>query len=95
MDLESSADARAVVDAVVKLAQALGLKVVAEGVETESQLEFLREKGCDEMQGFFFSPAVSADEMDTLLRRSAPAGPVQPPESISARTQSTNWDASP
>jgi diguanylate cyclase (GGDEF)-like protein len=54
-DLESSADARAIVDAVVKLAQALGLKVVAEGVETEAQHEILRSLGCDELQGFLFA----------------------------------------
>jgi len=94
-DATTNPEDAAIALAIINLGHSLGLKVVAEGVETESQLEFLREKGCDEMQGFFFSPAVSADEMDTLLRRSAPAGPVQPPESISARTQSTNWDASP
>ena len=65
--------------------------MVAEGVETESQLEFLREKGCDEMQGFFFSPAVNADEIESLMKRSAVAA--QPSAAISERTQSTNWSA--
>jgi diguanylate cyclase len=60
MDLETSADARAVVDAVVKLAQALGLKVVAEGVETEAQHEILRAFGCHELQGFLFARPMSA-----------------------------------
>ena len=60
MDLEASADARAVVDAVVKLAQALGLKVVAEGVETEAQHEILRALGCNELQGFLFARPMSA-----------------------------------
>ena len=60
MDLETSADARAVVDAVVKLAQALGLKVVAEGVETEAQHEILRSFGCHELQGFLFARPMSA-----------------------------------
>jgi len=60
MDLESSADARAIVDAVVKLAQALGLKVVAEGVETEAQQKILRTLGCDELQGFLFAKPMSA-----------------------------------
>ena len=60
LDLESSADARAVVDAVVKLAQALGLKVVAEGVETEAQNQILRSLGCDELQGFLFAKPMSA-----------------------------------
>jgi len=60
LDLESSADARAVVDAVVKLAQALGRKVVAEGVETEEQNQILRSLGCDELQGYLFARPMSA-----------------------------------
>jgi diguanylate cyclase (GGDEF)-like protein len=60
LDLETSADARAVVDAVVKLAQALGLKVVAEGVETEAQHQILRSFGCHELQGFLFARPMSA-----------------------------------
>mgnify|MGYP001806000316 CR=1 FL=1 len=60
LDLETSADARAVVDAVVKLAQALGLKVVAEGVETEGQSRILRSLGCDELQGYLFAKPMSA-----------------------------------
>jgi EAL domain-containing protein (putative c-di-GMP-specific phosphodiesterase class I) len=60
LDLETSADARAVVDAVVKLAQALGLKVVAEGVETEAQAHVLRSLGCDELQGYLYAKPMSA-----------------------------------
>ncbi len=60
LDLETSGDARAIVDAVVKLAQAIGLKVVAEGVETERQQEILRQLGCDELQGFLFAKPMSA-----------------------------------
>jgi len=59
-DLETSSDARAVVDAVVRLAHALGLKVVAEGVETEGQRDVLLGLGCDELQGFFFARPMSA-----------------------------------
>jgi diguanylate cyclase (GGDEF)-like protein len=60
LDLESSSDARAVVDAVIKLAQALGLKVVAEGVETEEQHLILRSLGCDELQGYLFAKPMPA-----------------------------------
>jgi EAL domain-containing protein (putative c-di-GMP-specific phosphodiesterase class I) len=60
MDLESSTDARSVVDAVVKLAHALGLRVVAEGVENERQQQILAGMGCDEMQGYFFAKPMSA-----------------------------------
>ena len=62
-DLETSADARAVVDAVVKLAQALGLRVVAEGVETEGQQRHLRQLGCDELQGYLFAKPMSANAL--------------------------------
>ena len=51
---------RAVVDAVVKLAHALGLKVVAEGVENPRQQKTLVELGCDELQGFLFAKPMSA-----------------------------------
>jgi EAL domain-containing protein (putative c-di-GMP-specific phosphodiesterase class I) len=60
MDIENSPDARAVVDAVVKLAHALGLRVVAEGVENERQQELLTAMGCDEMQGYLFAKPMSA-----------------------------------
>lgn len=60
MDLETSSDARAVVDAVIKLAQALSLKVVAEGVETNGQNQILRSLGCDQLQGYFFAKPMRA-----------------------------------
>ncbi|WP_341890762.1 EAL domain-containing protein [Variovorax sp. YR752] len=60
LDLETSADARAVVDAVVKLGQALGRKVVAEGVETEGQAQVLRALGCDVLQGYLYAKPMSA-----------------------------------
>jgi len=59
MDLEHSADARAVVDAVIKLAHALGLKVVAEGVENQRQQKVLEDMQCDELQGFLFAKPMS------------------------------------
>ena len=59
MDLEHSADARAVVDAVIKLAHALGLKVVAEGVENQRQQKVLEAMHCDELQGFLFARPMS------------------------------------
>jgi diguanylate cyclase (GGDEF)-like protein len=62
-DLESSRDARAVVDAVVRLAHALGLSVVAEGVETKRQAEIAVAAGCDELQGYHFSAPLGAREV--------------------------------
>ena len=60
LDLATSSDAHAIVDAVVKLAHALGLKVVAEGVETEVQQQLLRDLGCHELQGYLFAKPMSA-----------------------------------
>jgi diguanylate cyclase (GGDEF)-like protein len=62
-DLETSADARAIVKAVIELAHALGLEVVAEGVETEGQAAELRAKRCDKMQGFLFARPMPADDL--------------------------------
>jgi diguanylate cyclase (GGDEF)-like protein len=62
-DLESSADARAIVAAVVQLAHALGLSVVAEGVETEAQRDVLTALNCDELQGYLFAKAMPAGTM--------------------------------
>ena len=60
LDLATSDDAHAIVDAVVKLAHALGLKVVAEGVETETQQQLLRALGCHELQGYLYAKPMSA-----------------------------------
>ena len=64
--IEQSDDSPIVV-AVIALAHGLGLKVVAEGVETDRQLQRLRELGCDEMQGFLFSRPVPPDRFEQLL----------------------------
>jgi len=70
-DVPGDADDESITRAVVALAHSLRLKVVAEGVETEEQLGFLRELGCDEIQGFLFSRAVPAADFEELLRRDA------------------------
>ena len=53
-DLETSADARVIVKAIVNLAHALNLGVVAEGVETAAQRDVLTAMDCDELQGYFY-----------------------------------------
>jgi EAL domain-containing protein (putative c-di-GMP-specific phosphodiesterase class I) len=55
----------------IELSHALGKRVVAEGVETKQQLEFLREQGCDEAQGFLLSPPVEAGEVMRWVAPSA------------------------
>ena len=61
--------ASAIVESVVDLAHALGMRVVAEGVETDEQLERLRRLGCDLAQGFLFAPPLPAEALDDLLHR--------------------------
>lgn len=73
-DLENSEDARAVVSAVVSLAHALGLRVVAEGVETSGQRDILLAMGCDELQGFFFAKPMPADTLLAWSQGEKPAG---------------------
>lgn len=58
----SDADDAAIVEAIIGLGHSLRLKVVAEGVETEKQLSYLRDRGCDEVQGFFFSSPIPSDD---------------------------------
>jgi EAL domain-containing protein (putative c-di-GMP-specific phosphodiesterase class I) len=55
----------------IELSHALGKRVVAEGVETSQQLDFLREQGCDEAQGFLLAPPVEAGEVVRWLVPSA------------------------
>ena len=77
-DLDSSADARAIVEAVVSLAHALNLKVVAEGVETEKQRDLLVKMACDEMQGFLFARPMTAKALTAL----ASLDPDHPPAEV-------------
>ena len=66
----ADADDAVIVRAIIALGHNLGLKVLAEGVETEEQLAFLRANGCDELQGYLISQPVSAYQMTKLLSNS-------------------------
>ena len=68
-ELASSENDRALAGAIISLGQKLNLRVIAEGVETDQQVEFLRRQNCDEIQGYYFSRPVSADDLETLLLR--------------------------
>lgn len=57
----------AIVRAIIAMAHTLGLKVIAEGVETAGQLDYLRDQDCDEVQGYFFSRPLTAADMETFL----------------------------
>lgn len=71
--LVSPFDKGAIVKAVIGMSRSLNLNVVAEGVETKEQCQFLRALKCDEGQGFYFSRPLAADKFARLLRRGLPA----------------------
>jgi EAL domain-containing protein (putative c-di-GMP-specific phosphodiesterase class I) len=65
----SNQDDAEIVRAVVGLDRSLNMLVIAEGVETEDQLAFLKEINCDEVQGYYFSPPLPPDQIDELLSK--------------------------
>lgn len=75
-EMDTREDDTSIVQAIVSLAHGLRLKVVAEGVETPAQLEALKTLGCDQYQGFHFSPALPAAQFEQLLRTQEPAAAV-------------------
>jgi EAL domain-containing protein (putative c-di-GMP-specific phosphodiesterase class I) len=66
-DLTSSPDDEIIIEAIIALAHGLRLKVVAEGVETDEQLAFIRDKQCDEVQGFLFAEPMPAAALSEFL----------------------------
>lgn len=66
-DLATDADDAAIVSATIAMAHNLHLTVIAEGVETEQQLQFLKDCGCEELQGYYFSKPLPADELERLI----------------------------
>ncbi|HEY1502126.1 MAG TPA: EAL domain-containing protein [Acidobacteriaceae bacterium] len=82
-DVAGNLDAAAITTAIISMSRGLSLKVLAEGVETSAQLEFLRDHGCGEFQGFFFSKPPEATSLRQML---APDSPLLPANSEIAGT---------
>ncbi|MFN3377160.1 MAG: putative bifunctional diguanylate cyclase/phosphodiesterase [Burkholderiaceae bacterium] len=70
-DLGQDANDRAIVSAIIRMAQALGMRTTAEGVETDEQLHFLRNEGCHSAQGYHFSTPLPAEAMERFMRQRA------------------------
>jgi len=71
-DITEDPDDKAIVGAIISMASSLGLKTIAEGVETEGQLEFLRARGCNEAQGYFFSRPLAALAFEEFIQSQDP-----------------------
>ncbi|MGF6755586.1 sensor domain-containing protein [Paraburkholderia sp. GAS42] len=76
-DIGASSDDETITSAIIALAHSLDLQVLAEGVETSAQLDFLRERACDEMQGFYFAKPMPHEAIPALLRHGAAVLPVE------------------
>ena len=70
--MEANADSVAIVSAIIALGHSLRLSVVAEGVEHERQLEFLRSRNCDEYQGYYFSKPLPTEGFEVVMRTGRP-----------------------
>ena len=72
-DISTDSSNAAIVQTIIAMAGALGLKVIAEGVETEAQHEFLKLRGCPAFQGHLFGEAIPAEQFEALLRKNGTA----------------------
>ena len=67
-DIESVLDDGTIVNAIISMGNSLDLKVVAEGIENQNQLDFLNKHHCEEGQGYLISPAINADQLALMLQ---------------------------
>jgi diguanylate cyclase (GGDEF)-like protein len=68
-EISTDADDKAIVSAIIQMSHSLGFRCIAEGVETAEQFAFLKTAGCDEVQGYYFSPPLPADEFEAYVQR--------------------------
>jgi EAL domain-containing protein (putative c-di-GMP-specific phosphodiesterase class I) len=81
-DLPDDSEDKAIAQAIISMGKALGMTIVAEGVETTEQETFLRDHACDEMQGFLFSKPVPPRQLADLLRTGLTTSPPLQPELV-------------
>jgi EAL domain-containing protein (putative c-di-GMP-specific phosphodiesterase class I) len=67
-DITEDSDDKAIVSAIISMATSLGMQTIAEGVETEGQLEFLKAEGCTEVQGYYFSRPLPVEQFEAFMR---------------------------
>lgn len=71
-DIDRNAESRVIAELIVSLGHALGIRVIAEGIENAAQLEILKRMGCDEGQGYYFSRPLPVEEIETFIRAQMP-----------------------
>lgn len=76
-DLVEQGSDQAIVTAIIRMAQSLGLQTIAEGVETAEQAQLLRSYGCEEMQGYWYSRPLEPQAFAAFALRTVPAVPVE------------------
>jgi diguanylate cyclase (GGDEF)-like protein/PAS domain S-box-containing protein len=74
-NIPQDAEDKAITEAIIAMGKTLSLTVVAEGVETQDQMEFLKDHSCDEMQGYYFSKPIIPEQFADLLRAHVPSPP--------------------
>lgn len=67
-DIHTDSEDQAIVNAIISMAHSLGLKTIAEGVETAQQIHYLKEQGCDEIQGYYYSEPLLAEEFEQFIK---------------------------
>jgi EAL domain-containing protein (putative c-di-GMP-specific phosphodiesterase class I) len=72
--IPENAHSCSIVDSILSLGRGLGMRTVAEGVERKEQIEYLRERGCDFYQGYYFAPPMMPEEIIPLIRKTVLAG---------------------
>jgi len=72
-DITENSDDKAIVGAIISMATSLGMQTIAEGVETQGQLEFLKAKGCTEVQGYYFSRPLPVEQFEAFMRTGSPS----------------------
>ena len=68
-DISTDPEDKAIVVVIISLAKSLGMQTIAEGVETIGQLNFLREQSCDEVQGYYYSKPLPAEQFESFVRK--------------------------
>jgi EAL domain-containing protein (putative c-di-GMP-specific phosphodiesterase class I) len=77
-DIKTDANDAAIITAIIKMSHSLNFKVIAEGVETAEQLAYLKQYECDEIQGFYFSQPLTAEDFSALLQSERMLEALQP-----------------